>query len=56
MNEKPELDANELDTTENLEIQEAAQPAAWYDSLVKLVKEFLEFNMKTYKTEKTPRL
>lgn len=29
---------------------------AWYDVLVKVVQEFLDFNMHTYKTEKTPRL
>ena len=36
-------------------VDQTPEPA-WYDWIVKLVKEFLEFNMITYRKEKTPRL
>jgi hypothetical protein len=40
---------------EKKEIKKESEQA-WYDVLVKVVQEFLEFNMHTYKTEKAPRL
>ncbi len=46
-------------TNHNEEIEQEVQPqteSAWYDSLVKLVQDVLNFNMITYKEEKTPRL
>ncbi|WP_163338547.1 hypothetical protein [Desulfopila sp. IMCC35008] len=43
------------DIPEKKEIKEEPEQA-WYDVLVKVVQEFLDFNMHTYKTEKTPRL
>ena len=50
MNEKPE---------NSVQVQQKSEPAekpAWYDSLIKIVQDLLEFNMHTYKQEKVPRL
>ena len=58
------IPAGDFDMTENTildepievkEVEKTPEPA-WYDWIVKLVKEFLEFNMITYRKEKTPRL
>lgn len=38
------------------EVAEQKPEPAWYDWLVKLVQEFLEFNMISYKKEKNPQL
>lgn len=43
------------DIPEKKEIKKESEQA-WYDVLVKVVQEFLDFNMHTYKTEKVPRL
>lgn len=35
---------------------EQQQKQEWYDSLITVVQEFLDFNMHTYKKENVPRL
>lgn len=44
---------------ESVQVQPVNKPTdqpAWYDSFIKIVQELLNFNMLTYKKEKSPRL
>jgi len=43
----------------SVQVQPVNKPTdqpAWYDSFIKIVQELLNFNMLTYKKEKSPRL
>lgn len=43
----------------SVQVQPVSKPTvqpAWYDSFIRIVQELLDFNMLTYKKEKTPRL